>query len=340
MLKALCLAVVIGPVGCSQQPGPPPTSIRIATYNMEWFGEDANPQRVSNLQSVIKEIDPQVVAFQEVQSKRAAEQVFGDEWEIGIKDNPKEDQETGVAVKKPFVLESSDTVFQDAALDAAFPGGRDVLRAVVKSPSGESFTFYVVHMKSRGGGGRLKTDNQREMAADLLAAHIRGKHESNVIVLGDFNDCPDDVSVNILETGDKRTRGGRASKPGPLLFNLCEKLYDEDGVTHGLSDKFKGKAIPAMVKGAKKENEQWRGKEYSFPSDVRVEQILFDQILVSKNLLDQASETKIYSGADAMRGSIGRVRKSADGLAEYLEKGSRASDHLPVYVDFDLKAQH
>ncbi len=336
MLKWLFIAFPLVLLGCSDSPIENPNAMRVMTYNMEWFGENANPGRISNIQSVLNNTNPHIVAFEEVQSELAVKQVFGGEWQIGIKDNPNEDQETGIAVKKPFILESSDTVFPDETLNAAFPGGRDVLRATVKSPSGGTYTFYVLHMKSRGGGGRLQTDRQREMAAKLLAEYIRKKGENNVVVLGDFNDCPDDVSVNILETGDPSTRGGRAKTPGPLLFNLCEKLYDQDAVTHGLSDKFRQNEIPATVKGAKKENEQWRGKEYSFPADVRVEQILFDQILVSPNLAKVASETKIYSKVDALRGSIGRVRKNGDGHAEYLEKGTRASDHLPVYVDFAM----
>lgn len=310
-------------------------SLRVMTYNIEWFSEGANPFRVEKIKSILDSVNPNVVAVQEIQSKAALAQIFDDQWTISIKDDPAEFQETGIAVKKPYEVIEGDTVFKDPGLDFAFPGGRNVYRAVVKAPSGETITFYVVHCKSRGGG-RLQTDVQREAAAGMLASYIRAKKEANVVVLGDFNDCPDDVSVNILESGNLLSPGGRSKLENPLLVNLMEPVYDADGITHGLAALFKGDELKPYIPGAKDQNEKLRGKEYNFPGDVHIEQILFDQILVSPALAKRAGAPTIFSGRQALEGRVGSTNRVADGKAEYVEKGTRASDHLPAYVDFML----
>lgn len=335
MLVALGVAIGI-PLACAQ----PQESLRVMSYNLEWFSEDANPFRLEKIKSILDTVKPQIIGVQEVQSKAALRQLFDDNWTIAIKDDPNEFQETGLVVKKPYEVVESDTVFKDATLDFAFPGGRNVMRVVVKSPAGEMITFYVLHAKSRGGGGRLATDIQRETAAGMLASYIRGKKEPNVVVLGDMNDTPDDVSVNILESGNLGALGGRIGTPNPLLVNLCESLYDEDAITHGLSALYKNEEeLKPVVAGAKAENEKFRGKEYNFPGDVRVEQILFDQILVSPSLSIRAGKPAIFAGRAALEGRIGTTNRKPDGQAEYVEKGTRASDHLPIYVDIRPRSQ-
>lgn len=325
-LLALTLVIISSACGRAQE------SMRVMTYNLEWFSEQANPFRIEKVTAILDATAPNVVAVQEIQSRAALQQIFDDKWTIGIKDDPAEFQETGIAVKKPLELVESDTVFKDPGLDFAFPNGRNVFRAVVKTPIGELFTFYVVHSKSRGGG-RIHTDYQREAAAAMLAAYIKGKKEPNVVVLGDFNDCPDDVSVNILESGNLFVKGGRQTPEAPFLINLMEPLYDADSITHGLAALYKGDPLTPVVPGAKDQNEKLRGKDYNYPGDVHIEQILFDQILVSPSLAARSKRPTIYSGREALEGRVGTTSRALDGTADYKEKGTRASDHLPVYVD-------
>lgn len=309
------------------QPGRPEGVVRVATYNVQWFSEDANPGRVSHLKSVLKQVNADVIGFQEIQSKRALDQILGSEWEIGIKDDPSENQEPAIAVRKPLSLVSAETVFPDPALDEFFPGKRDVLRCVVQTRDEKQLVVYVVHMKSRRGG-RLTTDHQRIGACGLLAAYIHARSdEQNVIVLGDFNDSPSDQSVNILETGDLMAKAG-PDQP-KLLVNLTEPLEAKDYVTESFYEA--GGANP-VVKGAKADNDRLRGKDYQYPQDVNVKQAFFDQILASTQLAKGAGTPKIYAGSDAVTGSPGSTAVT-DGKADYKEKGDLASDHLPVFVD-------
>lgn len=336
MIQRLLLPLLPLLVAASACSAPPQEgNLRVATYNIEWFGEDSNPQRIENLKSVIANVKPNVVGLQEIQSRRALSQVFDDQWELGIKDEGTEDQEPAIAVRKPLRLDECDTIFKDSLFDYAFPGKRDGLRAVVSDPSGKKVTFYILHMKSRSGG-RIKTDAQREFAMGMLAAYIRGKNEPNVVVLGDMNDTPDDRSVNILESGNLMASAGEAKVENPLLVNVTEPLYRSDGVSIGLHELFQGQEVAPMVKDARSENERTRGIEYKYPDDLKVTQVLFDQILISPSLAKEASKAQIYSGIDALRGTPSRTTRDAAG-AKYTEKGSRTSDHLPVFVDVVLK---
>lgn len=344
-MRRLCLTffallvVLTGGQSASAQALPrEPAATRFASYNIQWFSEDSNPGRLLNLKTIIERLDAQVICLQEIQSKKALEQIFNQDWQIAIADLPTEDQETAVVVKKPLKLIESGLIFTTKDLDYAFPGGRDVMRAVVETPSGEKFTVYSIHAKSRRGG-RIPTDLQRQMAAGMLSSYIKWKGEPNVVVAGDFNDSPYDLSLNILETGIlNSTPGALPADATPNLINLFESIYSNDGVSIGLQDKYEGTDMIPRVNGAAAENEKFRGKVYRYPQDLAVTQTLFDQILVSTELKKKfANKVGIYSRAEALRGTLGRVRRdNATGVTTYLEKGSLASDHLPVFADFNL----
>lgn len=330
-LRSLLVAVVLA-LGVACVPQSQSGSTRVATYNMQWFSEDANPIRVDRLKNILRSINPNLIGVQEVQSRKALEQLFDSTYTIAMMDEEDEDQEVALIVRKPYTVESYTTLFRSKELDFAFPGKRDVLWAVVVSPSGEKFSVYVLHNKSRGGG-RMNTDPQRQMAMGMLAAWISQRPKENAIVVGDLNDAPDDVSVNILETGRLTVDGGRVTTDKPLMVNLMEPLYDQDYVSLGLNSEFKGEKLDPIMKRAKSENERFRGKEYRFPDDVLTEGALFDQILVSPALAKRAGTPMIFSGLDALGGTTGRTTKDDKGRAVYQEKGTGASDHLPVFVD-------
>lgn len=312
------------------------SGLRVVTYNIEWFGENSSPERIANIKSVIANLDPDVIGLQEIQSKKALAQIFDDTWEIGIKDEASESQEPAIAVRKPLKLVSVDTIFKDSTLDVAFPGKRDVLRAVVSTPAGMNLVFYVVHMKSRSGG-RLQTDHQRVMSAGLLAGYLSARKDENSIVLGDFNDTPDDQSMNIFETGNLLAVAKAENDPDTFLVNLMEPLWAKDICTIGMDRLFRGSDLEVVVKGARDENTKFMGKSYKFPDDLAVTQIMFDQILVAQNLSKIIEgEPKVYSKADALRGRSVRASRDDAGTATYQDPGTQASDHLPVYVDFRI----
>jgi len=139
----------------------------------------------------------------------------------------------------------------------------------------------------------------------------------NLFVLGDFNDNPDDRSLNILEAGDPNALGGPEAIEGPLLLNLMEGLLTSDIVSHGVKPTpLVNGRLQTSVAGSRDKNNNMRGQDgHSGP-------ILFDQILIPvhmKDLLVDGSP-KVFDGPVARQGE-----NPAD---------TAASDHLPAYADF------
>ena len=332
----------IASLSVAQTPFPPKQSdyTRVMTYNIQWFHANDDEKRIANIKQIFDEVKPNIVCVQEIEGKAALQQIFDSEWQIGIMDYADEFQETGIAVRKPYQLVSYDMVFKAKELDYAFPGKRDLFRAVVKTPSGKELLVYSHHMKSRSGG-RMQTDGQRAMAAGMIASYIANKGDENVIVAGDFNDAPNDAAPNILETGNILAKGG-GEKQYNLLANLTEELADKDFVSIGLHDLYFGDpGVTAVVPGAKADNDRLRGRDYRFPDDVKVPQTLFDQIFCSLNLYARGGKAYVYDHAPALRGLRGRVQVSEDEVTgartvKYTENGSLASDHLPVFADIRI----
>lgn len=310
--------------------------VRLMTYNLEWFSEEERPERIANLKRVLSEIKPDIVCLNEIQSLKAAQQLFGDDWEIGIADDPEDVQETAIAVRKPLKLVKHRMIFTGDQFEDAFPGRRDLLEATVQLPGGSSITGYVVHLKSRSGG-RWLTDARREAATGLMASYIRAKGDKNVFVAGDFNDSPNDRCANILETGDLMAPVGTVL---PRLFvNMTEPLYTADHVTHGLERHLVGETVSSVIAGATAENEKWRGKEHKFPDDLKITATFLDQIMVTPNLAAKAGKAEIFAKYFALSGKGPRVKVEGEGEPKkvtWLQKGDQASDHCPVFVDLAI----
>lgn len=305
---------------------PPKEGLRVATWNVMFLDEEVPAERRANLASVIKNLNADVIAFQEVSSIASLRSVLPADYEVAMV-SEKGSQNLAVAVRAPLEIQTTATaLFEGASYDEAFPDARDPLRVYVATPSGVQLAVYVVHLKSRSGG-RRKTDYQRIAGASLLAGWIRARGEQNVILLGDFNDTPDDASLNILETGDLLASGRMENEEDRFLVNLCEPLFARDMVTMEVYTLYRGSPIQPVARGARRENDRWRGRDYSYPNDLAVIQTMFDQILVSKALAEVVvgGEARIYAGEDALRGLKGNRGE-----------GTLASDHLPVYADLRI----
>lgn len=305
---------------------PPKEGLRVATWNVMFLDEDVPDERLANLASVIRNLDADIIAFQEVSNVASLRAILPVGYEVAMAAEVGS-QNLALAVREPLEIQAAaGALFEGAPYDEAFPDHRDPLRVYVATQSGVQLAVYVVHLKSRSGG-RRDTDYQRIAGASLLAGWIRARGEQNVILLGDFNDTPDDASLNILETGDLLAVGRMENEEDRFLVNLCEPLFARDMVTMEVHTLFRGSPIQPAVRGARKENDRWRGKNYSYPNDLAIVQTMFDQILVSKPLADVVvgGEARIYAGADALRGLKGSRGE-----------GTLASDHLPVFADFRI----
>ncbi|MFQ5770799.1 MAG: endonuclease/exonuclease/phosphatase family protein [bacterium] len=322
--------IVSSGVGCSQ-------IIKIATYNIYFLDEGISEQRKIKLQKVIEELDADIIGFQEINNPAALRNILTENYDIAMIDDPNEVQEVALAVRAPFKIKSYSYVFPDSTYDDAFPRKRDLLQVIVEG-YGREFVFLVHHAKSRRGG-RMNTDRRREAASMLILDYIKSNLlEKNVILMGDFNDNPDDRSLNILEYGVKNATAGIDTIEDSFLFNTTEQLLENDICSFdyfliykdGVSERFN-----PVVRGSRAENNKWRAKEYNYYRDVKIKAILFDQILVSMNLKNNVLDAGVFNDSVAIKGELSKIKFIDDNLI-YTNRGTLASDHVPVWTILKL----
>ncbi|KGK20980.1 endonuclease/exonuclease/phosphatase family protein [Vibrio navarrensis] len=187
-------------------------TLSFATYNSKFLSACMNKVRIINYQAVIEKLDDvDVVALQEVRDRYALERFFPkDKWTVNIDDNSTDDMNLAFAIKKgiSYRLESGNVENADAVLDFAFDhlnknfvDQRRLLKVVITHQNKDILVLNH-HAKSRYNG-RSVTDEQRIQAALDIVSYISTVGFEHVALLGDFNDTPDDASLNSLEIGMK-----------------------------------------------------------------------------------------------------------------------------------------
>lgn len=313
--------------------------LKVATYNIYFLDEGITPARKQRLQHVLAELDADVIGFQEINTRAGLRNILPANYEIAMADDPEEVQELALAVRPPLKIISFHSVFPDTTYDHAFPRRRDLLQVNVEG-HGQKFVFLVHHAKSRRGG-RNETAGRREAASKLMVDYIKSKlKKRNVILLGDFNDNPDDRSLNILEYGSENVQGGIDERDDTFLFNATERLLEKDYCSYGYNYLLDSTALldtfDLAVAGARAENNKWRDRPHDFMNDVKIKTILFDQILVSMNLKPKVTAVGVYNRTVAITGRPSRI-EFINGKLHYTERRDLASDHVPVWAILKLK---
>lgn len=167
----------------------------------------------------------------------------------------------------------------------------------------DTLHVFVNHWSSRRGG-LYKTEGNRIKAAEMLKHKIDSLQMvdsgSNILIMGDFNDDPDDKSLYVVLDAQPYSNDSKSS-----LVNLTYKyLYKDFGTL-----KFKGK---------------WN---------------VFDNIIVSNSLINGGSKLKVRPEScrvfyidDMIKYGKSGFRPNSTYLGPYYNSG--ISDHLPVIVDF------
>jgi len=310
--------------------------IRVATYNIKFFDTDdaSNSVRMENLEETIDRLDADVIGLQEIDDIDALDLLFPEShWIRIIDDQSGNSQDLAMVVRRNSlgVVGVSPSI---ATIDAGpehflcedesntfFPVKRDVLTIGLEVlETGDTFTLMVVHTKSRferaAGKGRATNDPRREGASKILIQKLDALFDGQpVAILGDFNDNPDDRSLNILETGDPDAPGGAENNEGPFMINLTEALMLDDHVSHGLNSlNIDGDTLNTTDPGSRERNNIFRG------TNEHTGDILFDQILVSPTLRSHyiVDSCMVFNHPSATRGN----------------SSTRASDHVPVIAEF------
>ena len=304
--------------------------VRVATYNIKFLNSDIGDSRLEHLRSVIDELDADVIGLQEIDDRAALRKIFSNsDWQIVIDDQSGDNQDLALAIRCPLHVQGrtcdstkdidadeSHFLFEEES-NFAFPRDRDILFVEIEIPSVQKSFFVMVHHAKARFGGRTETDERRAAAARIIIKRLEQDFEDVAFVLlGDFNDNPDDESSNIMETGNAHAEAGAEDEQGTFLVNLTELLVAEDHVSWGRNTRniVGGEKINTVDPGSRDRHNEFRG------TDRHSGDILFDQILIPPRMLNGyvTGSVMVFDHPSGVHGN----------------RNTRASDHLPVFAEF------
>ncbi len=189
---------------------------------------------------------------------------------------------------------------------------RDILYTCGTISTGEQIHFLQVHLPSRRGGEH-ETEGRRIAVAKVLREKVDSlfalDSKAAIVIMGDFNDYPDDRSVAEVLYARKYVAGDALESTG--LYNLAWAPHDKGEGTY-------------CIKGS------WG---------------MLDQIIVSGSLLghgmsfevDMRHGARVYSAEWMMKYD----ERVLDSIPRRTYNGWKYeggySDHLPLYIDFVQK---
>jgi hypothetical protein len=255
---------------------------------------------------------PGMIAFAEVENRFVLDQLFTAtpllkyHFEMIHRDSPDQRGIDVALVYRPGRLTKiSEKFFRIDYADEAIPRTRDILYCTFMVDLKDTIHVFVNHWPSRSGG-QLSSERNRLYVASVLKSKtdslFRLDQRTKIIILGDFNDQPDNRSLQkVLQAGPTDS----IPEPGQLYNLSCCKSKDVGCGTHKY------------------------GRNWS----------LFDQVIVSGDLLQ---EDRIYLLPDAYTIFNPPFLLEPDdkylGNKPYrtyvgFKYHGGYSDHLPVYID-------
>lgn len=207
---------------------------------------------------------------------------------------------------KPFLEEPLTITFPDSPHSKT----RDILYvAGIVRATDDTLHVFVCHFPSRLGG-ELESEGKRVHVAQILKSKVddifTSQSDANILIMGDFNDYPDNKSMmQVLQAISPETD----SFDSKQLFNLMLPLHKQGTGTHKHDGEW-GALDQFIISGSllKKDN-----RLFTRLSDVHIHKPEF--------LLED--DTK-YLGQKPFRTYVG------------LKYHGGYSDHLPIYVDFNI----
>jgi hypothetical protein len=261
------------------------------------------------LAAIVEKDAPLAIGLSEVENKKVSEDLAAQKslkkYDLGVIEQDSPDPR-GIDVallynKKLFTV--TGTEFLTVKLPDLDKGTRDILY-VKGTVKGVEVHFFVDHWPSRRDG-KAASQARRYAAATVLhnkvAKILASDPKAHVIIMGDLNDNPVDSSVAFALEAQE-----------PVEPYTSNKLYD------------------LMAKPF---------KDHKYSLKYRDENDVFDQMIVSGNLLDKAAPAHVQSA----EGNIYKANWMLFNHPKYGEMPNRTysgpiyhggySDHLPVYID-------
>lgn len=187
---------------------------------------------------------------------------------------------------------------------------RDILYAAGTLPNKDTLHVFVNHFPSRLGGQAVSEQRRVHVASVLRSkvdSIIKVSPKANIIIMGDFNDYPDNKSIAITLNAKEVEKNIH-----PLqLYNLFYPYHKE------------GK------KGSHKHQGEWG---------------MLDQIIVIGNLLNENNKTwtnpnsaKIYDAEFLLQDDNRHLGKQPFRTYIGMKYNGGFADHLPIYIDLIVK---
>ena len=181
---------------------------------------------------------------------------------------------------------------------------RDVLYVSGKTSFGDTLHVFVCHTPSRLGG-KNKTEHYRVAVMSMVREHIDSimsiNPKANIIIMGDFNDSPEDKSISVALGAKQPTEPYETTS----LYNMFYKFVGNTFI------------------GTHKYQSQWS---------------VLDQIIVSGNLLASGvvkpTSTYIFRAPFLLEEDKKNMNFRPKRTYNGLKYNAGYSDHLPVVVEF------
>lgn len=202
----------------------------------KWTPERFNA-KVNNLTKVLTDIVhpeyPDVVGLAEIENKWVMESILDRMNRNGTSrysfvhyDSP---DERGSDVALIYNTQSL-TILESNPILVQLPGiedrTRDILHVIGKTTNGEILNLFVVHFPSRNAGTEVSERRRFFVASELRNAVQKVLHENpaaNILIMGDFNDTPDDNSIDEVLEVEKRFTNIEPAKLYNLLYPRHQK---------------------------------------------------------------------------------------------------------------------
>lgn len=212
MRRTIALALSLGLGACStaSPPSPAPKPLKVATWNLEHLaerdGEGCRPRTEADyaaLRDHVQKLDADVVAFQEVESRKAAERVFApDRYDVVFSSRPPSRRggacygASGQTIRNQavgFAIRKGVRWTRNPDLSALGLGNSDLRWGVDITVNGEEpVRLLAVHLKSGCNSVRSETDPDCPVLfaqLPVLEAWVDGRATEGqaFVVLGDWN---------------------------------------------------------------------------------------------------------------------------------------------------------
>ena len=318
------------------------SELKIATYNVEnlfdlekegYKYEEYKPYgksqwnkknykiKLQNIAKVIKDIDADIIALEEIHSLKALKDL-----RQTLKQEGLYYQYYSIANKKPTaikvaLLSKIPFIYSKELVVTYSYKYRNILETKFKI-NNEEFYLFVNHWKSKSG-----PESMRMTSAKVLKKRISQiGYEKNIILLGDFNSHYEEYKI----------------------FKRKRKHNDTNGKT-GINDVLKTKHQTSLASQVKYVKNSFYNLWYDTKEENRYSYIFrgkkeaLDNILISQSLLNKKNmyykNKSIYSlKLDYMfykKKNIYRWKMSSGKIKKH--KGKGYSDHLPVIAKFIIK---